>query len=177
MQTWSVVISGQVIPLDSANVKVKNLLVGRDEKSHIYIDSDSVSRYHSEIRRSKSDSSKTFDYFIRDLASVNGTFIKVSRVNERGVSNIEWDELEPGRIHKLSSGDTFRFGDTELTFTFKEEYSQTGEVYLAEILHQQNEIEEEYEEVEYSREESYDAGNQLVSRVLEIISKNNPFKK
>jgi pSer/pThr/pTyr-binding forkhead associated (FHA) protein len=67
---------------------------GRHPESDIFLDDVTVSRRHAEIRREK----ETF--FVRDLGSLNGTYVNRERV----------DELQ------LASGDELQIGKFKLVF-------------------------------------------------------------
>lgn len=70
----------------------ERIIVGRDVKSDIMLNDDSVSRQHAEIVRTAAG------YFIRDLGSKNGTYVNNQRMKESPVRN----------------GDTVNIGSKEL---------------------------------------------------------------
>lgn len=82
---------GQVFNLSSGGT----LLIGR-EGADVVIDETKISRKHAEISLLGPDA-----YFIRDLASTNGTFVNGRRVTDKV---------------PLKSGDRIRIGDTVFGF-------------------------------------------------------------
>lgn len=68
--------------------------VGRDPGSVIFLDDFTVSRKHAEIRR------RNDGFFVRDLGSLNGTYVNRERVEET----------------KLAAGDEIQIGKFKLLF-------------------------------------------------------------
>ena len=64
--------------------------VGRHPNSVIFLDDISVSRRHAEVRRVGSR------YLVRDVGSLNGTYIERQRVDEHELADGE--ELQIGRF-------------------------------------------------------------------------------
>ncbi len=81
------------------------LRLGRDESCDFVIPDTTVSRAHAEIRLSEEGIA------IRDLESANGTW-----VNDESV----------GRGRVLRSGDRIELGDSQLLFTFEDDYAAPG---------------------------------------------------
>ena len=73
---------------------------GRDPACDIPIDSDGASRRHFKIKE------ESGSYFIMDLKSANGTYL-----NDQ--------ELSPGKLYLLESGDSVYILDTEIVFEIK----------------------------------------------------------
>lgn len=71
-------------------------LVGRHPDSHVFLDDVTVSRRHAEIVR------RGTELFIRDLGSLNGTYVNGDRVEERVLHT--GDELQIGRFKLLYVG-------------------------------------------------------------------------
>jgi len=84
MVSWSVLLSGQVVNLDSAPFRKNVLIIGRENDSDLTIPSGDVSRRHAEIKRVRTEVKGCFEYFIRDLESRNGTWIKKEKADEKG---------------------------------------------------------------------------------------------
>jgi hypothetical protein len=80
-------------------VDKRRVLLGRSRECDIQVEDPNVSRRHAELRQEGSS------YWIVDLDSTNGVEVNGKRV-KRG---------------KLSSGDTFTVGSTEITFTTERE--------------------------------------------------------
>lgn len=76
------------------------ITIGRSPKADIILDDERVSRLHCGIRKIDDD------YYLKDLASKNGTFLNNQRVENE----------------KLSSGDRFRVGST--VFSVEKESSK-----------------------------------------------------
>ncbi|UCD70891.1 MAG: FHA domain-containing protein [Syntrophobacterales bacterium] len=72
----------------------KRMLIGRTDRSDIYIDDSSVSRKHAVIER------KDGRFILEDLKSTNGTFINGEFVD----------------VRVLNHGDKIRIGNTVLQF-------------------------------------------------------------
>ena len=180
MSNWSIILSGQVIPLDSAEYHRGLLTVGRAEDCDIVIHSRGVSRHHAEILRRELPQKGFFEYFICDMSSSNGTWQKIEQIDKQGQKTFLWREIEAKIPVKISSGACIRFGDTEITFTFAECLEETGQMYLAEVL---NESVGLYEN-NNAKNEDYDGeerrgdkrkNNNLISQIVDLISRNNPF--
>lgn len=92
-------LEGAVIPLAKQEISI-----GRDSSNHIWLDAPSVSRRHCSILRDEEG------YSLRDLGSLNNTYVNGSPVNE----------------HPLQSGDRIRVGDSLLLFTIEEEDPRPG---------------------------------------------------
>ena len=67
--------------------------IGRHPDSNIYLDDVTVSRRHAEVRH-VGDS-----YVVRDLGSLNGTYISQERVEERQL--MHGDELQIGKFRMV----------------------------------------------------------------------------
>jgi predicted component of type VI protein secretion system len=80
-------------------IEKRRVLLGRSRECDIQVEDANVSRRHAELRQEGSS------YWIVDLDSTNGVEVNGKRV-KRG---------------KLSSGDTFTVGSTEITFTTERE--------------------------------------------------------
>jgi len=80
---------------DSREVKQPRIVIGRSRDCDIQLADANVSRRHAELRQEGAS------YWIVDLGSTNGIEIDGKRVKRA----------------KLSSGDTFTLGSTEVTFT------------------------------------------------------------
>jgi predicted component of type VI protein secretion system len=76
-------------------VDKRRVLLGRSRECDIQVEDPNVSRRHAELRQEGSS------YWIVDLDSTNGVEVNGKRVKRA----------------KLSSGDTFTVGSTEITFT------------------------------------------------------------
>lgn len=77
--------SGARYSLDTDIVRV-----GRHPKSDIFLDDVTVSRRHAEVRR---DGSR---YWVRDVGSLNGTYVNRERADDREL--LEGDELQIGKF-------------------------------------------------------------------------------
>ena len=64
--------------------------VGRHPKGSIFLDDITVSRRHAEVRR---DGAR---YWVRDVGSLNGTYVNRERVDDRELS--DGDELQIGKF-------------------------------------------------------------------------------
>ncbi len=64
--------------------------VGRHPQSTIFLDDITVSRRHAEVRRSQSV------YAVRDVGSLNGTYVNRKRVEEAALT--DGDEIQIGRF-------------------------------------------------------------------------------
>lgn len=177
MAYWSILISGQIIPIDKLNVKKQILLVGRSDNCDIVIATNDVSKEHAEIHKTPTLNPNYFEYFVKDIGSSNGTFIKKTNAFGNGIHTDEWVELPIDEFVQIHSGDTVKFGDTDITFTFQEELVQTGGMYLAEILREQSQLDEELEErnIRYKNKEETKEKPQFLSQIVDFISNNNPF--
>ena len=76
------------------------LSVGRDPSSDIFLDDITVSRHHAEVRREGAR------YWIRDVGSLNGTYVNRSLAEDGELS--EGDEVQVGKfrlvfVHGTSS--------------------------------------------------------------------------
>lgn len=83
--------NGQVYALNADVMQV-----GRGKESHIWLESDRVSRVHAEFRQ------MVDTLRVADLGSTNGTFVNEERLEER-------------RSRSLQHGDRIRFGNLALT--------------------------------------------------------------
>ncbi len=63
---------------------------GRHPDSHIFLDDVTVSRRHAEVARTGSG------YLVRDVGSLNGTYLNRERIDEAPIKN--GDELQIGRF-------------------------------------------------------------------------------
>jgi pSer/pThr/pTyr-binding forkhead associated (FHA) protein len=63
---------------------------GRHPQSHIFLDDVTVSRRHAEIHR------QADGYVLRDVGSLNGTYLNRERIEEAAISN--GDEVQIGRF-------------------------------------------------------------------------------
>ncbi len=63
---------------------------GRHPESHIFLDDVTVSRRHAEIVRTSEG------YLVRDVGSLNGTYLNRERIDEASIIN--GDELQIGRF-------------------------------------------------------------------------------
>jgi pSer/pThr/pTyr-binding forkhead associated (FHA) protein len=70
--------------------------IGRHPDSHIFLDDVTVSRRHAEVERSDGDLS------VRDLGSLNGTYVNGDRVESRLLTS--GDEVQVGRFKLLFVG-------------------------------------------------------------------------
>ena len=77
----------------------EQVFIGRRSENHIVLEADNISRNHAAIERRKGT------YFVRDLASANGTHVNGLRV-----------ELAP-----LNEGDRLRIGDFMITISLHNE--------------------------------------------------------
>jgi len=66
--------------------------IGRHPDSSIFLDDITVSRRHSSVERSADD-----EFTIRDVGSLNGTYVNRTRVEEQGLN--DGDEVQVGRFH------------------------------------------------------------------------------
>jgi len=66
--------------------------IGRHPESSIFLDDITVSRRHSSVERSADD-----EFTIRDVGSLNGTYVNRNRVEEQGLA--DGDEVQVGRFH------------------------------------------------------------------------------
>ena len=64
--------------------------MGRHPKSDIFLDDITVSRRHAEVRREGSR------YWVRDVGSLNGTYVNRERADDREL--LEGDELQIGKF-------------------------------------------------------------------------------
>lgn len=78
---------------------VPSTSIGRSPNAIVYLDDVTVSRLHAEISRSGNS------YMVRDLGSLNGTYVNRARISE--VQLEPGDELQVGkfRLLFLSAGD------------------------------------------------------------------------
>ncbi|HEX9890080.1 MAG TPA: FHA domain-containing protein [Nitriliruptorales bacterium] len=70
--------------------------VGRHPDSHVFLDDVTVSRRHTEVERHGED------FAVRDLGSLNGTYVNGDRVEERALAS--GDELQVGRFKLMFVG-------------------------------------------------------------------------
>jgi pSer/pThr/pTyr-binding forkhead associated (FHA) protein len=77
--------AGSKFVLDQAVVSA-----GRHPQSHIFLDDVTVSRRHAEIHR------QADGYVLRDVGSLNGTYLNRERIEEAAISN--GDEVQIGRF-------------------------------------------------------------------------------
>ena len=85
-----------------------NAIIGRSEDCDITIDDTRVSRRHARITR------RGDDFFLEDLGSSNGTFIRE-------------EQLTPHRSKELIDGDDIRVGSTRLNYRLYRFVSASGE--------------------------------------------------
>jgi hypothetical protein len=81
--------------------------IGRDEDNEIAVPDASISSVHALLRRSESG-----DFYIRDMDSLNGSFVNNNPVPTQ----------EQGEAVKLESGDRVRLGGVRLTFLKEQEF-------------------------------------------------------
>jgi pSer/pThr/pTyr-binding forkhead associated (FHA) protein len=86
----ALVFQGKRIPI------VSEIKLGRSRSNNVAIDDRMVSRSHCVVQKIKDD------FYIKDLNSMNGTFINKVRVPSN-------------KYMKLAKGDIIRLGKTELT--------------------------------------------------------------
>lgn len=86
-------MAGRAFDLDR-----EKAIVGRDSTAELFIDDDSVSRRHAELRMEAGAI-----WVVRDLGSSNGTFVGGQR-------------LKAGLDARLQAGDKVRFGETHWVF-------------------------------------------------------------
>jgi len=82
--------------------------LGRSEDNDITVDDNRVSRRHARIKR------RGDDFFLEDLGSSNGTFIRD-------------EQLRPNSPRELIDGDDIRIGSTLLNFRLYRFVSASGE--------------------------------------------------
>ena len=66
------------------------VMVGRHPKSDIFLDDITVSRRHAEVRREGAR------YWVRDVGSLNGTYVNRERADDREL--FDGDELQVGKF-------------------------------------------------------------------------------
>jgi pSer/pThr/pTyr-binding forkhead associated (FHA) protein len=71
-------------------VDTDEVSVGRHPDSNIFLDDITVSRRHSVIERSGGD------FLIRDVGSLNGTYVNHDRIDHRAIA--DGDEIQVGRF-------------------------------------------------------------------------------
>jgi pSer/pThr/pTyr-binding forkhead associated (FHA) protein len=86
----ALVFQGKKIPI------VSEIKLGRSRSNDVVIDDRMVSRAHCVVQKIKES------FFIKDLNSLNGTFVNTTRV-------------PPGKYMKLAPGDVIHLGKTDLT--------------------------------------------------------------
>jgi pSer/pThr/pTyr-binding forkhead associated (FHA) protein len=91
-ETLRLLYQGEAIPIHC------KITIGRDQKSHIRIDDNLVSRSHALVQKIKNA------YFIKDLESTNGTYVNNKRIPK-------------GKYVKIHRKDVVRIGRTEITIT------------------------------------------------------------
>ena len=74
--------------------------IGRAAENEISIDDELVSKTHAVIEAMQNDASASFEYYIQDQQSTNGTFVNDARIG----------------LHKLSNGDVIRIGISNFRF-------------------------------------------------------------
>ncbi len=74
------------------------LTLGRDEACEVFVDENSVSRYHARIVE------RNGDYFVADLRSTNGTFVNNARVCVRELADGDYLRVGNHIYRFLSSG-------------------------------------------------------------------------
>ena len=83
---------------------VGRAVVGRDADSDVQLSNLSVSRKHAALEETVSG------WAVKDLSSINGTFVEGKRVEEAILAN----------------GDSLRFGDVKATFRIEKKRSETS---------------------------------------------------
>ena len=74
--------------------------IGRAVENEISIDDELVSKTHAVIEAMQNDATASFDYYIQDQQSTNGTFVNDSKIG----------------LYKLSNGDVIRIGMSNFRF-------------------------------------------------------------
>lgn len=96
--------TGMLVVVRGPNAGARFLLdrdrtvIGRHPDCEIFLHDVTVSRRHSEIRRTDGQ------FTIQDLGSLNGSYVNGERVDERGLTS--GDELQIGRFKLLFLGST-----------------------------------------------------------------------
>ncbi len=99
-------------PGEKRHEVVGRAVVGRDADCDVILSNLSVSRKHAAVEETAGG------WVVKDLASVNGTFLKGKRVTDA----------------VLSSGDALRFGDVKAVFLVEKKRSSSGTGKLLETL-------------------------------------------
>lgn len=71
----------------------ERIVAGRSEKADIFLDDVTVSRKHAEFLRSENQ------FFVRDIGSLNGTYVNRERIDHRSLSS--GDEVQIGKYRML----------------------------------------------------------------------------
>lgn len=71
----------------------EKIIAGRSEKADIFLDDVTVSRKHAEFLRSENQ------FFVRDIGSLNGTYVNRERIDHRSLS--AGDEVQIGKYRML----------------------------------------------------------------------------
>ena len=74
--------------------------IGRAGDNEISIDDELVSKTHAVIEAMQNDAQASFDYYIQDQQSTNGTFVNDKKIG----------------LYKLSNGDVIRIGMSNFKF-------------------------------------------------------------